>query len=348
MHLAPGGGADEYAVLDRFEGRIGIRSLLPAGAARRHGSAPVVVWLPGRLGACDEVLLGEPGEPRQALADAGLPVYSVDYRTHFVRDDHPPDFEACARWTLTVFLQDVDHAVGYVRARHPDQPLVLVGHSVGAKLAYLHTARQPPGALAGLITLDGWLREPPDLVTAADRAAVLASHHELGDGAGAGSRSLASRRLGPDDESRRQRLLAAHLRRSLLDAPNPTVGRMIGSAADEASINRVVECLLVGDCHWPAILEMETRAMAVGVVLDGLPRHDANLAGVTAPLLNLVAGDRGADFTRRALLTGRLLERATRSEVVLDDFGHMDLVVGGHLGGRVSEEILQWVGAKIG
>jgi pimeloyl-ACP methyl ester carboxylesterase len=134
--------------------------LVSAIGLRLYGSpgtseGPICVWLPGRAGNFDAVLLGRREDPRAVLSAAGLTVYAVDCRTAFV-DPHVPWQRAMVgTWDLGTFIDDVDWVVDMTRRRHPRRPIVLIGHSTGARLAYLCAARAPRTRVSGLISLDG-------------------------------------------------------------------------------------------------------------------------------------------------------------------------------------------------
>jgi alpha-beta hydrolase superfamily lysophospholipase len=341
--------ASPYQILDRpgppaGRARIGIRAF-PASAWRsRAAPAPICLWLPGRTGNFDVTLPVNPSDPRRLLADSGVIVYAMDYRTHFVDFTRESDVAACGAWNTGVLLSDVAAAIREIHAWHPGQPIVLIGHSMGAKLAYLFAASRPDAPIGGLVILDGWLRNPPDRVRDRDRHAissaldrwragdrVLTNPFGTLDTAAAGGRN-----------GRHRRLREAYLRQMLTSAGG-AAGRMVGDAADARSIGMVLRCLAAGDHAWPAIVEIEARAMAMEVHGHDLPCYDRFIADVRLPLLCVIAGDRGQDFTTRVRFTAGLLRHAPRTELLLDGCGHLDLVVGCHFGERVSQPIVAWL-----
>ena len=97
----------------------------------------------------------------ETLAGAGLAVHGIDLRGHgrspgqraYVErwDDHLDDLDAFGRW---------------VTQRHPDLPLFLMGHSLGALISLDYAIRRP-GRLAGVIAVAPPLGEvgvPPVLM----------------------------------------------------------------------------------------------------------------------------------------------------------------------------------------
>ncbi|KAA9381408.1 lysophospholipase [Microbispora cellulosiformans] len=342
-----------YQVLDRpapptGRARIGIRAFACGARWPSPTPAPVCLWLPGRTGNLDASSAENPTDPRRLLAEAGAVVYAMDYRTHFVDVTCEEDLAACGSWNTAALLSDVRAAVRELNARHTGRPIVLIGHSMGAKLAYLFAASRPDPPIAGLVVLDGWLRNPPDLISDRERRAISSAL----DRWRAGDRVLTNQFAAPgtpgstatvdDPTGRRRRLRQAYLR-EMLTSVGGVAGRMVGGAADATSIGMVLRHLSDGDRVWPAVVEIEARAMATGVRDHDLPRYDEFIADVRVPLLCVIAGDRGQDFTARARFTAGLLRHAPRTELVLDGCGHLDLVVGCHFGRRVSQPILAWL-----
>jgi pimeloyl-ACP methyl ester carboxylesterase len=130
--------------------RIGLRRLALCSGA----TGPVVLFLPGmhmngEIGVTDARY-----DLRLYLAQAGIRAWSLDYRTHNVPAVASQDqLQALAGWSRSVFLQDADWAVRFVRGADPG-PLYLAGFSYGAGLAYaLASSGDQP--IAGLIIIDG-------------------------------------------------------------------------------------------------------------------------------------------------------------------------------------------------
>lgn len=346
----------EYTVLDRssLAGRhaqVGIRRYSGCLDESAERPAAVCVWLPGRSGNFDSVLLADPRNPKRLLAQAGLTVHAMDYRTHFVDPACREDVEACAAWNIGTLLADVDAVVRDARARHLRQPIILIGHSTGAKLAFLYAALHPRAGISGLVALDGWIRNPPHLISEKDRVSVRADLREYREGrktvlSAHGLRKYSSSHAdGNREGERRSRLFREHFRHMLTSDRPETAGRMVGAAANDESTSVIIRCVLEGDSLWPALAEVEARAMASGVHEHNLPDYARDLPRVKTPLLTITAGDRGGDFVERSVYTGRLLKDAPRQELILEGFGHMDLVVGCHLGARVCRPILDWIAA---
>ena len=124
------------------------------------GGAPVVLYLPGMHMNAEMPADGVAPDFRRTLAAAGVRVWSVDYRTHFVPADTPPHaLGELATWTQNVFAGDAE-ALAALSRTVDTGPLYLTGFSFGAGIAYrLATRNLKP---AGLVILDGVPPEPRD------------------------------------------------------------------------------------------------------------------------------------------------------------------------------------------
>lgn len=93
----------------------------------------------------------------QSLAEEGLYAYALDLRGHggsAVRLQSPPlPADLHYRWNTNTFLfQDIPAALAALQQKHPNQPVVLCGHSMGGLLS-LATALRIPQRIAGLVIL---------------------------------------------------------------------------------------------------------------------------------------------------------------------------------------------------
>jgi len=88
---------------------------------------------------------GRYGHVAQALVADGYGVYASDHRGHG-RSDGP----RAVIDRLAYAVADVDRLVSQVRAEHPELPIVMLGHSMGATVALSYTIRHQE-RLTGLI-----------------------------------------------------------------------------------------------------------------------------------------------------------------------------------------------------
>ncbi|WP_018636944.1 alpha/beta hydrolase family protein [Parafrankia elaeagni] len=85
-----------------------------------------------------------------ALHGAGLSVVLCDQRGH---GDSTPGLREQPNFGYRELIEvDVPAVVATIRARFPDAPLYLFGHSLGGQLALFHAASEP-GSVAGVLTI---------------------------------------------------------------------------------------------------------------------------------------------------------------------------------------------------
>ena len=135
----PGGVADRIQV-HRYRGRV------PAVAT--------LVYLPGTNMNGEAVLEDADHNLWIFLAQRGVEVYALDYRTHFVSDG-TTDFAFMKTWGIGAFVDDARQAVALARRESGRSRVFVAGFSRGVSLAWAWAATEPPEAVAGLIALDG-------------------------------------------------------------------------------------------------------------------------------------------------------------------------------------------------
>jgi pimeloyl-ACP methyl ester carboxylesterase len=121
----------------------------------------VVLYLPG-TNMNGEVALEDPRYSFQVyLAEQGVDVWAMDYRTHFIPPQTPQsDLSELAGWTNDLFESDIDAAAKFVSEKSGRDKLFVAGFSRGVEFAYLYAARHP-GHVAGIIALDGFIPTHP-------------------------------------------------------------------------------------------------------------------------------------------------------------------------------------------
>jgi hypothetical protein len=117
--------------------------------------AVVVLYLPG-TNMNGEVALDDPRYSFQVyLAQQGVDVWSMDYRTHFIPPQTPQgDLSELAGWTNELFESDINAAAAYVSKNTGRGRIFVAGFSRGVEFAYLFAAKHYPERVAGIIALD--------------------------------------------------------------------------------------------------------------------------------------------------------------------------------------------------
>ncbi|HVN63798.1 MAG TPA: alpha/beta fold hydrolase [Candidatus Binataceae bacterium] len=121
----------------------------------------VVLYLPG-TNMNGEIALENPRYSFQVyLAQQGIDVWSMDYRTHFIPPATPQsDLSELANWTNNLFESDINRAVEYICRITGRKKMFIAGFSRGGEFAYLYAATHPD-RVQGIIALDGFIAVGP-------------------------------------------------------------------------------------------------------------------------------------------------------------------------------------------
>jgi dienelactone hydrolase len=137
--------------------KIGLHRVAKGPKPPAHPDA-VVLYLPG-TNMNGEVALEDPRYSFQVyLAEQGIDVWSMDYRTHFIPPATPEsDLAELATWTNALFESDIDAAAKFVSEKSGRSRIFIAGFSRGVEFAYLFAAMHYPERVAGIIALDGFI-----------------------------------------------------------------------------------------------------------------------------------------------------------------------------------------------
>jgi pimeloyl-ACP methyl ester carboxylesterase len=145
---------------------VGLRRLI---ADNNLDPAGVIVYLPPSATSARLYTNSQDYDFRIYLANRGYDVFSVDYRASFVPSDET-DISCMAKWTTRVHLDDIQEAVKFVKEMTGAEKVYLAGHSTGARYVYLYAAERWEEDVAGMIVLDGapWESYGPEELYAMD------------------------------------------------------------------------------------------------------------------------------------------------------------------------------------
>jgi pimeloyl-ACP methyl ester carboxylesterase len=304
--------------------RIGLRRIAPC----EDPIGPVVLYFPGVFMNGEVAGNDANYDLRLYLAQAGLRVWSLDYRTHAVPSTaSPKDLEVFDDWKRDMFVDDAAWAAGFVRSADPPGPLYLAGFGFGGDMAYAVAARddQPVG---GLIILDGVPDGPGLFRSEGGRGPAL---------------DVAGTRL---SFAEWQRLLRAVQRDP--KGPSPVSGGKAGSSLADLAYNApsfggvggmstardgvtdprvLADILLTFDRWWPR------------EALDGRTKPSKR----TMPVLAFASGAQGSAWSDRVRKGAESFggSRTTFDEVPLH--GHLDLLAGKLAASEVYEPIRMWL-----
>ncbi len=353
----------EYLALDRSSAggevdRIGLRHFMPASSRRVDSQSmqPICVYLPGRFANANLVFNDYRYDLRQYLARESIHVYCMDYRTHFLKYEIEQEKQRCGTWNTGTFLTDIAEAIRFVRQRHGERKVVLIGHSMGCTLAYFYAAANSEQNLAGLIALDGGVKSPnpPPQHKAFNFSEELDILRQKGlmiseqFGSFQKFRSRLQQAMDPGQaQSRHTHLLRTYIELLLDGKGEPVMGWPRGSMSNLSggigSLDLLLAYLESHDGYWPMVQVLEARAISYGYTDEQLPRYDRGLETIAVPLLNVVALGRGESHHLRNLYSSRLCTQAAQTELLLEGFGHLDVIVCPQVEQKVMQPILQWL-----
>jgi pimeloyl-ACP methyl ester carboxylesterase len=301
--------------------RIGLRRLAPCNG----GGGPVVLYFPGMHMNGEISGTSANYDLRLYLAQAGIRIWSLDYRTHAVRADAgPEELQALSGWTRDTFLEDAEWAATFVRGADPG-PLFLAGFSYGAGIAYGLAARgnQP---IEGLIILDG-----------------VPGGSSIAPESGGSAIDVAGSRLSYAD---RERLLRAVVQSP--NSPSPVGGGTAGAALGDILYTSPS---YGGQGGLSAARNGVSDIRVVALLLDSYDRWwpAAALAGPAKgprkrlPVLAFASENMGPSWVARVKQGAEEFggDHATVKTVPLH--GHLDLLVGRLASTEVFEPIRRWL-----
>lgn len=136
--------------------KIGLHRLT-RGAATSAQPDAVVLYLPGTNMNGEVALEDQRYSFEVYLAEHGVDVWAMDYRTHFIPSATPEkDLSQLQTWTNRLFESDIDNAAAFVRATTGHEKTFVAGFSRGVEFSYLYAAMHPD-RVQGIIALDGFI-----------------------------------------------------------------------------------------------------------------------------------------------------------------------------------------------
>ena len=279
------------------------------------------------------------------LAERGVEVYSVDYRTRFIGHDFSGELAFMRDWSLDLFVEDAVLAAAKVHQQQPLVPMYIAGFSRGVSFAYALAGRV---SAAGLVALDGSFKrqpyEPFDLGAALKRYDEEARYASVLSRRGYDARTEMMRRVIFDPASAamddRYQNAGDQLAETLFHAWGP--GVLANTKLDLTPIEILARELQGYDWFYPTIQDVEGRSLA-SQEDDPNTSIDDHFGEMTIPVLYFGSTGFGAE----SLLSGiHSAARSGSSDVsihVLEDYGHLDVLFARDAGKKVYGVIHQWI-----
>ena len=280
----------------------------------------VVLYLPG-TNMNGEVALEDPRYSFQVyLAEHGVDVWSLDYRTHFIPPQTPQsDLSELAGWSNDLFETDIDAAAKFVSEKSGRGQIFVAGFSRGVEFAYLYAAMHPE-RVAGIIAIDGFIPTHPM------RAAPLEPGQYADDVAGKHLTFDKRRALmqmvidNPDQPAPIPKYKTAreNLEHVMYDAApgNGAFSNMQGGYSDPAVLARL---LIAYDRYWPSVQDGETPFT---------PALLASLKDSKIPVIAFASTNFGAGWPAMVEAASKSTGAPAPSFTKFDNWGHLDVLAG--------------------
>ncbi len=295
----------------------------------------VVLYLPG-TNMNGEMWLDDSRYAFQVyLAEHGVDVWSMDYRTHFIPPNtQQSDLSELAGWTNELFESDIDAAAKFVIEKTGRDKLFVAGFSRGVEFAYLYAARHPE-RVAGIIALDGFIPTHPM------RAAAPPAGYYADD--------IGGKHLTYD---KRHTLMQMVIDNPEQPAPIPkyktarenlehvmydTAGGNGGFANPQGGYSDAVVLakLLIGyDRYWPAVQDSENPFT---------PELLASLKASKIPVIAFASTNFGAQWPGQVEEGSKSTGAPDPSFTRLQSWGHLDVLVGTKSESEVFEPTAAWI-----
>ena len=297
----------------------------------------VVLYLPG-TNMNGEVWLDDPRYSFQGyLAEHGVDVWSMDYRTHFIPPETPQnDLSELLGWTNDLFESDIDAAAKFVSEKSGSARLFVAGFSRGVEFAYLYAAMHPE-RVAGIIALDGFIPSHPM------RAGPLPPGYYAEDVGGKHLTYDKRYKLmqmvieNPDQPAPIPKYKTAreNLEHVMYDAApgNGAFANMPGGYSDAVVLAKL---LIAYDRYWPSVQDGEN----LFVTLPGLL---ALLKASKIPVIAFASTNFGAQWPGEVEAASKSTGAPDPSFTKFDNWGHLDVLAGTKSESEVFAPTAAWI-----
>ena len=296
----------------------------------------VVLYLPG-TNMNGEVAIEDPRYSFQVyLAEHGVDVWSMDYRTHFI----PPqtqqsDLSELAEWTNDLFESDINAAAAFVSTKSGRGRLFIAGFSRGVEFAYLFAAKHYPERVAGIIALDGFIPSHPmrsEPLPAGQYADDIGGKHLTYD-----KRHTLMQMVidNPDQPAPIPKYKTAreNLEHVMYDAApgNGAFANMPGGYSDAVVLAKL---LIAYDRYWPSVQDGENPFT---------PELLASLKASKIPVIAFASTNFGANWPTQVEAASKSTGAPDPSFTKFDNWGHLDVLAGTKSESEVYAPTAAWI-----
>jgi pimeloyl-ACP methyl ester carboxylesterase len=296
----------------------------------------VVLYLPG-TNMNGEVALDDLRYSFQVyLAEHGVDVWSMDYRTHFIPPDTPQsDLSELAGWTNDLFESDIDAAAKFVNEKSGHSRIFVAGFSRGVEFAYLFAAKHYPERVAGIIALDGFIPTHP-------MSAKPLEPGQYADDIGGKHLTYDKRHTlmqmvidNPDQAAPIPKYKTAreNLEHVMYDAApgNGAFANMPGGYSDAVVLAKL---LIAYDRYWPSVQDGENPFT---------PELLASLRSSKIPVIAFASTNFGASWPTQVEAASKSTGAPDPSFKKFDNWGHLDVLAGTKSESEVYAPTAAWI-----
>jgi pimeloyl-ACP methyl ester carboxylesterase len=315
--------------------KIGLHRVAKGPTPPAHPEA-VVLYLPG-TNMNGELALDDPRYSFQVyLAEHGVDVWSMDYRTHFIPPQTPQsDLSELAGWTNDLFESDIDAAAKFVNEKSGHSRIFIAGFSRGVEFAYLFAAKHYPERVAGIIALDGFIPSHPmrsEPLPAGQYADDIGGKHLTYD-----KRHTLMQMVidNPDQPAPIPKYKTAreNLEHVMYDAApgNGAFANMPGGYSDAAVLAKL---LIAYDRYWPSVQDGENPFT---------PELLASLRSSKIPVIAFASTNFGANWPTQVEAASKSTGAPDPSFKKFDNWGHLDVLAGTKSESEVYAPTAAWI-----
>ncbi len=296
----------------------------------------VVLYLPG-TNMNGEVALDDPHYSFQVyLAEHGVDVWSMDYRTHFIPPQTPQnDLSELATWTNDLFDSDIDAAAKFVSEKSGRGRIFVAGFSRGVEFAYLFAAKHYPERVAGIIALDGFIPTHPmrtEQGTPGQYAVDIGGKHLTYDK----RRTLMQMVIDNPDQPApipKYKTARENLEHVMYDAA-PGNGAFANMPAGYSDPVVLAKLLIAYDRYWPSVQDSENPFT---------PQMLASLKASKIPVIAFASTNFGADWPGQVEASSKSTGAPDPSFTKFDNWGHLDVLAGTKSESEVFAPTAAWI-----
>ena len=322
-------------------------------AAHRYRNRDVetiaaLFFLPGTNMNGELAILNERHNLWLYLANRGIEVFAMDYRTHFVSHEIK-EIDFMKEWTAAAFVDDAVLLVQEIRLLLPNHPLFVGGFSRGVSYAYALAGKIE---FEGLIALDGSFKQANP--KGFDLASTLAQFDKRGDYASVLSRRGYTARTtlmsgviadphGPASSDKYESV-GEELANVLHRAWGP--GALANTEQRLSPIRILAKQMVDYDWYFPSIQNIEGRSIAAHAD-DPATDLDDYFGRMSLPIIYFGSGNMGAEFVLSGVYSATRSGSRDVTLHLLEGYGHADVLVADSARVDVYEVIETWLRARL-